>query len=842
MSISNEFTKFLAYLDTLHDFCGARNKIIPIQVMRGYVASAFGFKDESDAIRSIHSHVRTDELRKQAADLFYYRAGKFNTFEQNVVDFVMTVSRMERGDAENVVEINIKKNVESEHLKALIPTNVVYDTSVLSYDYICNKLNEKISVTMATNWDGDGTNINLPRTCEDDQTSHEFRLSKDYNELSTLNDIIIKGNTVSTVVGGKKYSMTWDQIQEELHGFLNVKSYVLNVKDPSKIKQLFRNFLQITPTQDRNISFINTVGRITDVKRSGDWLQLQAMTTLRTKLPTTHKDMMLYTVDTPLAARALSVNETAVVTYAPPGKGEINVRIIGNTDLSPDMFKAKTAELEGYKELVLGRSWLKTEEDIGKLISNLNELIYKIVATKWRSKKELAKELAIAEQIRVDDLGHLTYPITDFLRQKHIQILSFLIHMSTLLQHLQKHRKVLRYQEASSTKRQKVAEKKDPSQALLKEIREMKSYFTDILRLPSIDMINVLDPNSLADDITAVTSYIENIPDVFTKDLIHHITSYKSSSTTPITNHVHYMMNEMADLHRDLYISNDRTEQTRIPKYSIGRSEANYRKYASAVNTVICDTQYHMKEIANMDKKLDGIKVFKNKAVELKHFIKNTMKMKGGVGGASLFNQRLFDLSVASGNYFIIFALYNRYIDRNAFRNEIQYIPTLMSTNILAAPVVKVSRNGIAHVPEALLLNDSPFIQQYFSMYPVSPRGIKSIPIEEYVMAMFIRDMFLMRNQPSSPNSHRPSPPHHPSHQHQPHNQHPSQHQRPPSRRRPVPGNTQRPFVGQQGTTRQATRRQGATMVHAATHNQRQPTRAQAAAMRGGESCSSRDQ
>lgn len=744
MSDQVNFTRYLAYLDTLHDFCGSRNKLIPIQNMRNFVGLAFGYKSEHDAIATITNIIRTDALRKQAADLFYYRSGKFNTFEQNVVDFVMSLSRNLSGDMENVVEINIKKNASSDVLSSLIPPHVIYDTSVLSYDYICNTLKNKISVTMATNWDGDGTNINIPAPCKDNQTTTlTFGLQNKEGETSTLQEIGIERNNIYTIYSKKKESIKWEQIQEELNGVMNVKSYVGNIKDFSSIKSLFRKLLQIEPGQEKN--YIDIIGRITDVKRSGDWLQLEAMKTLKTQSPI-HKDMILYTVDTPLAARTLSTNETAIVTYAPPGRGEINVRLIGNTKLTPVMLKEKQAELQFYRSIIKS-SWLsgKLSTNSGSdivsmddILSKLSTLIYKTVNDRWREKKVLMSNLADAENLRVDDLRNMMFSANDFLRQKHIQILVFLMYMYVLLRHLDKNKTKHSFKHSLETT-------STDSQQLLKDIRVIKTYVTEELQIPSMDLIRILDFSVLKKDINALKTLIDTIPSSFSSEMIKIVSHFVPKSDTPITNYVYYMMKEIVDL-QDLSNKHERN-----PKYTIQGSEARYRKYAAAVQSVQTDVKYYSNGIYHIDKHFMYMKSFKNKTDELANLVKKTMK--GGARADQKYNQ-LFDISVASGHYYLVFLLYNIFIDRSAFTFELQNVP-----DIPTRPRTRVSRSGIAHVPYVKLLEDSPFMQDYFASFPISVTGMLSIPVAEYMFAMLLRDMFLQR--PSLVSHHNPkfSPP-----------------------------------------------------------------------------------
>lgn len=757
MALAGKFTKFLAYLDTLHDFCGARNRLIPVSTMKSYVASAFNYEGVNDVIKDIGSILSKSpdlkaQLHKQINELFEYRSGNFNTFEQNVVDFVMTLSRITQGDQENVVEFNIKKNEANEQLKTIIPKHVVYDTSVLSYNYICNTLDEQISVTMATMWDGDGANVNIPESCSDDQTRLSFHLTKTDNELSSFDKIAIEGNTISTVLGSKKATLSWQEIQDTLGKALNVKSYVTYINKPAILKDMLLRLLQMKDSNDTK----HLVGRITDVKRSGDWLQLAAMQIMRqSKI---HPDMMLYTVDTPLAARALATGETAVVTYSPPGKGVVNIRVVGNAELTPKMRQQKQEELQRY-EHVLRESWLHKRKNISSLLDKLSDLIVNLVSTQWISKKTLAEEMA--EQLPVADMRGLTFPVTNFLRQKHIQILTFLLYVYVMLRHLNDHKKKYAVplpnekKAATTATRKRGLEDQQPEttemddQSLLKTIRNMKTYFIDGLGIPYIEMIYVLKYDVLEKDLAALKEYVKVIPDVYKPTLSDDIDAADRrylNERTSITNQVHYMMSEMIEMSG---LIDRKGEDARNPKYRVGQNETNYSMYANAIKNIRGDAQHFTRLISRTDSKSTIFDAFGKKANELKNTVK-TIRMQGGMND-------MFDTSVATGRYFDIMYLCKKYIDNSLFTHELQNIPTLPPK-----PVVQISPDTqTMRVPTALLAEESPFIQQFFAGYPFE-LDMVMIPVVDYLLAILLRDMFISKNVEygiDAPSTDRRSPP-----------------------------------------------------------------------------------
>lgn len=607
-------TRFLAYLDTLHDFCGPRNKLISRNDILKLVQGAFGYKSVEDVYPIIEGIGRPlyNRLSRQLHELYQYGSGSFSTFEQNTFDFVATIHK-HHNHVDNVIEIEIPRNGFDQRLQDISTDYVLYDTSVLTYDYICKTLQKYITVTMATNWDGDGNNTNVEKACRDDRLNLEFALSKERKELSSFDFLAIKDDMIFSIIKNDVQGMSWRSIQEELSKTLNVRMYTIHMGKPQSMMNMFKRFLQYSSS----LPLRQLVGRLTDVKRSGDWLQLEAMDPL-SKI---HKDMVLYTVDTPLAARCLLKDQVAIVTHKRPGNDKINVRIVGKFKVSDAIIQAKEQEERWYND-TMNASWILNRNDIpivSRLLQQLLDLVNELSKDGWAELEQTTLDDTLIRK----DMEYRLYPFNKLLQQKKNKAFAFLTYMYTALSSnltttksvLASWRKTDKRQVKSNDtintrKANKRQQQPDETMTLrkrvkrggavysdftdtIKRLQRKKAFFENVLFLHPIEMINSLVLDNLTNDITELIAYIKRIPKQYTIDIFETIINKGNiDDKCPIASMIYSTFMELHDI-KDLL--NRKTGRNISFRY--GDTEENYDRLVNNVNSTYGDTVSWVKRV-----------------------------------------------------------------------------------------------------------------------------------------------------------------------------------------------------------------------------------------------------
>lgn len=356
------FVRVLGALDTLHDFCGSRNKVIAKSVIIEYaIEKSPQTKLAFEEMRKLV--LKNGSLVEQLESLKGYKAGKFASFEHNILEFtkkVVSIINPAEEPVEAVFEFNrdVKKNnaFMRKIMNNFIPTTefdtdvkngLIIDTSLISFDILCE--NADILQTTASQFDKEGSDISQivvkgdkDRVCVEQTKPIQspYGLSKAAGELMSFNDLIIKNDL--------KLHINNDAIKVDPKDItklgLGVKTYTDLIDKLHKGKALDRL------TKFYNMYGINTstdvtgqIHKVFDIKRFGDWGQIASYTHARDFF----KDGLSYfvTLDRPAAARAVS--RSVLNTTANPTK-------------VPTLLTAK--DKSGYKFITYGQSIKLTYE------------------------------------------------------------------------------------------------------------------------------------------------------------------------------------------------------------------------------------------------------------------------------------------------------------------------------------------------------------------------------------------------------------------------------------------------------------------------------------------------
>lgn len=512
------FTRIKAYLDSLHDFCGERNKLIPQDVMKSYIRSAFGLDMRLDTQLSklrtfVSNGEKLQKLEVQLTQLFNYNAGRFASFEKNMMDFVMDLQNSVLQKKSVILEFDIAKTDTDYQFNAIVPKMIIYDTSDFSYDYICNKMNKRIVITTATNWDADGKHSHIPELCDIDKTQVTASLSKQKQELSTLQYIEATKNNITVYFDNNKTdgeTIDWDNIITELQNNLNVVTYT-KIISSQEMRDTFRRLLRIP--KGKNVSIHDIVGKVIDVKRSGDWLQLKSMIELAKHADgQKEKNYILATRDIPLAAHALSENETAMLTTSRAGL--VNVRIVGTPKMS---LQVKTMKIKELKNLVstLQKSWVITCKPKSQTIQQINVILECLLKTIFHMIKTW-DSLSF-----VDKSAKTISPLAVY-RQKLLHIVCFVIYVYLNITYLVHNQKKIanKIEKAAADMSSFMSRiKTETDMNILNQLMIIKDFLTSdqSLLFNSYDMVNILDIEILKLDVYHFVKSILQISDDFRK-------------------------------------------------------------------------------------------------------------------------------------------------------------------------------------------------------------------------------------------------------------------------------------------------------------------------------------
>ena len=519
MTFAQWFTRLRAYFDSLHDFCGDRNKLIPNNVMMKYIRDAFGsdmtLEHQTSLMHRFLSEHKVDQARLlkltlQFKQLFNYGSGEFSSFERNVMDFVIQVQNVTSLSKNVILELETGKDVKDPVLNTIVPNKVVYDTSDLSYEYICNVMEKNIVTTTATYWDADGKQSHVPIACNNDRKDIVAKLSHDDGELSTLSGIEAGKNHINVMIKSKpnvKRSIDFAHIANDLQNSLNVATYT-HIISSKHMRNTFRNLLDIAETASTK----EIAGKVTDVKRSGDWLQLKSMIAIA-KERASPDSYILATRDIPLAAHAICERATSLVTNH--RNNVINIRVVGAASMTPELRASKIQELQFFEQ-ILANNWVQQLRD-------------KHVATKIELVRECLFNTIVHMTQQWDSPGFVktnassVSPVAVY-RQKLLHIMCFVIYLYLIVTYLTR-----QYASVMSMMRSQrkglqlflydIGTKSDID--ILDKLMSVKEFLVsdEGLTFSAPSMISILDLDTFGNDLYTMINGILAITDDFRKPI-----------------------------------------------------------------------------------------------------------------------------------------------------------------------------------------------------------------------------------------------------------------------------------------------------------------------------------
>ena len=359
-TIDNEklklFTKFLAYCDTLHDFLGERNNVVSEDNILQTAARGLDptYYEEFDKAKRKRDGTHSENFdifvakwaAKFAKELFSNEPSyleKFTrllkhkmfgkeSFEHDVLSITEEFVIKCFGHLNKQVMI-VKKNKEDAsylktHISKYIPAKeYVLDTSATTTTALCMPLPEttvytnRIHVTTASYLDSNGTNVSTDHCCGEYYKDLDFELTADNNECMGYNSMKVGAfNTdFKTIMATSNESNFLQLTNGDNKVLLNSRALdkVYNVPKYSEFISYWLNNKQNMPKGLADIlkklqmdgsDYLSYIRLIYDLKRSGDWMQIQAGMALQ-KLLNDDERVVFSSIDRAAIARLLTATQ-----------------------------------------------------------------------------------------------------------------------------------------------------------------------------------------------------------------------------------------------------------------------------------------------------------------------------------------------------------------------------------------------------------------------------------------------------------------------------------------------------------------------------------------------------
>ena len=353
---------FMAYLDTLHDFCGARaNSIIDNILVIKYARiglkdrlKSFRVNDEVSANNIAHvlGFERSDKaIVDQIYALLNYHCYTCKSFEYNVLDFVEKYNFRTSGEVyKQTVEMlkgidnNYEKSVSSTVANYLPIVDLVVDTSHVKFDTLCESSGTKIRITTASYMDSDGNTVNSGKCGQNDtDMGKTYGLSTDDGDTMGFHSIVVNGSRIDLHADGNN-TTSLDALKLAKNTF-NVGAYaqfIKNLNTTSGSVAGFKKLIGIPNDIGTDRDLTHSICKIFDMKRAGDWLQIKSIGALK---ESKNIDAGFVTLDGPAVARAIRYDIPVLRTNLIDTGRKLELTFYGKVDMTPELRAQKRDEL-----------------------------------------------------------------------------------------------------------------------------------------------------------------------------------------------------------------------------------------------------------------------------------------------------------------------------------------------------------------------------------------------------------------------------------------------------------------------------------------------------------------
>ena len=347
-------TRLHALLDSMHDFTGSRNKHIDYHLIKHFLLNGQSLRSEQQSldrwIESKFSHSSQAQIElKHMAQAFYRYLDTDSPLqlsgglERNVLDFFIKLKGDDIVIYEN--EPSIGNTNADDIIKAFasvasvssstggvqsVPTKLcVIDGSKYPEKTLCGVSLTRIVKTNATALDRDGQLIdNLPLLSDESATSCTYKqsdlacLTRERGELLYVHDMGVVGDSLKYRMSNNVQTVHFDKLREGPKKGVPTFSEMMAMyvaKPKSEIRRqlmerLYSNYGLEQPGIMLPNSINHRIGFLFDLKRSGDWLQVEASKRLHANANGTNNRVIFMSVDLSTIGRSISCGVPSIKT------------------------------------------------------------------------------------------------------------------------------------------------------------------------------------------------------------------------------------------------------------------------------------------------------------------------------------------------------------------------------------------------------------------------------------------------------------------------------------------------------------------------------------------------
>ena len=340
-------TTFLGYLDTLHDFCGARNDVVSISVIKEFA--------RTDAVKEAYNKLQTlpNVNKNQIEALYNYKSFIYSSFEHNILEFVKNIITEIDPDIfpnEEIYNIGNKTSFTVNAQFSLLhksqqglDTKIGYfiDTSLISDKMICDQKKQSIPIniieTTASIIDKEGKTKNADCTNRDFiDLPNPYGLAKDDGELMGFYNINLNKEKImiKPSIRSNFEEININSLRQMQSG---VKVYSEVLKGIYERRKLSTNAYKVFKTYhidtgDGAQNATIQARRMFDIKRLGDWGQIAVCSSIKEGL----NSKFFVTIDRPAVARSITKKVDTILTTRDKEGYKITKYGNGNIILNPE--------------------------------------------------------------------------------------------------------------------------------------------------------------------------------------------------------------------------------------------------------------------------------------------------------------------------------------------------------------------------------------------------------------------------------------------------------------------------------------------------------------------------
>jgi hypothetical protein len=532
---------FMGYLDTLHDFCGARANIISESIVIKY--ARIGLRSQLENIWGTNpgnadvsaQNIRTklgltdnDVDLNQMQTLLDHHQYKYPSFEQNILDFTERYIKKTQGsiDVQSIDIVRNKADPQYDNkiinsIATMFPVQgLVIDTSHVPQDTLCKVNNSRIKVhtTSASFMDSDGNTVSIDQRCGINDTTdlEPYGLTKTDGETMSYKSMMFSGtNLIITTDDGPTRTIETKKLPKNSYNVGAYAQVIESIHNNKSFEPRVDSFLKFILADTSTNNNVGSILKIFDIKRSGDWSQIRSINAINTKYAQDKVEFTVgfVTLDIPAAARGAEQKQLVMKTGKLENGNKLRLTFYGKVEMTPEMKQEKINQLKIIQKNLGSLLQASTPEQYAKqytqAIDNLSQAYDSFISGK-------VIERTLFGDVFIADLNSYTVQtvklsLSGITNTVYIEALSFISFIKSWLSKFDIN-KFMR--DAQTLHDQLVGSiSSNTDETILKAAFSTYNELLNNYNIFSEDMFTMLDKNTLLQDLDNVTNLLNALAD-----------------------------------------------------------------------------------------------------------------------------------------------------------------------------------------------------------------------------------------------------------------------------------------------------------------------------------------